>query len=51
MKAILLLLIAVFLVLTAHIRENTASDPISPTEELIDRALLQAEQTKCPPHD
>ena len=54
MKAILLLLIAVFLVLTAHMRENTASDPINPTDELISRELLQtesADQTKGPPHD
>ena len=44
MKAILLLLIALFLVLTAHARERGAPDPINPTDELIDRELLQDEQ-------
>ena len=54
MKPLLLLLIALFLVLTAHMRENGAPDPINPTDELIDRELLQdtqREQTKSPPHE
>lgn len=45
MKAILLLLIAIALVMTAQMRENAPADPIGPTDELIDRALLQDEQT------
>ena len=48
MKAILLLLIALFLVLTAHARETGAPDPISPADELIDRELLQEEEQKQP---
>ena len=44
MKPILLLLIALFLVLTAHARENGAPDAINPTDELIDRELLHNEQ-------
>lgn len=54
MKAILLLLIAISLVLTAHVRENGVAPSISPTDELIDRVLLQdkfTEQTENLPHD
>jgi len=43
MKAILLLLIALLLVLTAQMRENGAPDPLNPTDELIDQELLQDE--------
>jgi len=46
MKAILLLLIALFLVLTAHMRENNAPDAINPADELIDRELLQEHITE-----
>lgn len=41
MKPVLLLLIALLLVLTAHMRETVTPDPINPTDELIDRELLQ----------
>ena len=44
MKPVLLLLIALLLVLTAHAREMGAPDAINPTDELIDRELLQDEQ-------
>ena len=53
MKPLLLLLIALFLVLTAHMRENGAPDAINPADELIDWELLQEhilEQTEIPPH-
>lgn len=54
MKAILLLLIALALVLTAQKREFDAQNPIGPTDELIDRSLMQDkqhEQTTSPPHE
>ena len=54
MKAILLLLIAIALVMTAQMREKSAPDAINPTDELIDRELTeneQREQTKSPPHE
>ena len=54
MKPILLLLIALLLVFTAHMRENAAPDAINPADELIDREFLQdtqREQTKSPPHE
>ena len=54
MKAILLLLIAVALVMTAQMREKSAPDAINPTDELIDRELTeneQREQTKSPPYE
>lgn len=43
MKAILLLLIALALVMTAQMREHQRANPIGPTDELIDRELLQDE--------
>jgi len=54
MKAILLLLIAIALVMTAQMREKSTPDAINPTDELIDRELMeneQHEQTKSPPHE
>ena len=51
MKPVLLLLIALFLVLTAHTREHGAPDAINPTDELLDRELMQDEQTESPPHE
>ena len=48
------LLIALLLVLTAHMRENDVPDAINPMDELIDRELMQDEhrkQTKSPPHE
>ena len=54
MKAILLLLIALALVMTAQKREFDVQNPIGPTDELIDRELMQdeqLEQTKSPPHE
>ena len=53
MKPILLLLIALALVITAQMRERP-SNPIGPTDELIDQELLQneqTEQTESPPHE
>ena len=44
MKPVLLLLIALLLVLTAHMRENDVPDAINPMDELIDRELFQDEQ-------
>ena len=41
MKAVLIFLIAVALVLTAQMRESRYADPINPTDELIDRELIQ----------
>ena len=54
MKPVLLLLIALLLVLTAHAREQNAPDAINPMDELIDRELMQdehREQTESPPHE
>lgn len=44
MRPILLLLIALLLVLTAHMRENDVPDAINPMDELIARELIQVEQ-------
>ena len=46
MKPVLLLLIALLLVLTAHMRENDVPDAINPMDELIDRELMQDEHRK-----
>ena len=51
MKPVLLLLIAIASVMTAQKREADRPAPINPTDELIDRELIQDEQTEIPPHE
>ena len=49
MKAILLLLIAIALVLTAEMRESQRSNPIGPADELIDIELMEEAEPQPAP--
>lgn len=48
MKPILLLLIALALVMTAQMRERQRSNPIGPTDEIIDMELIEDSRQDFP---